>query len=252
MIASAAEGIRGISPVSVQFKTLTSKTSVDRQRLGALNIRPVVSPWTRLNIRKVNVLFRWGCFIILPLLAFFYRAIRAKSSVFPFWKAFLEADLIIDLSGDSLSSDYPDYSLATNALPLVITRILNKPYMLCAQSIGPFRKSFIQKILIALIRDAAVISTRERITDDILSALNIHGNVIPAQDLAFSMRPAGKERINEICGQEGIDPRLPWVGISVSDLISTYSSGELSPEQRRESYIGSMAAFSDWIIKAME
>ncbi|MBU2431769.1 MAG: Coenzyme F420 hydrogenase/dehydrogenase, beta subunit C-terminal domain, partial [Proteobacteria bacterium] len=169
-----------------------------------------------------------------------------------FWENFLSCDLVLDLSGDSISDDYPPYSLATIAMPLIITRILKKPYMLCAQSIGPFGNSFIHRILITLIRDAAVITTRERITDEILSKLHIHGNVIPAQDLAFCLEPTSKERIDEICKQEGIKQHLSWTGISISDLISAYAFGELPPDQRRMAYVDAMAAFADWIIETYD
>lgn len=247
MLASAVAGIRNVSPVPVEFLSFISKGSRDRERLKDLKIDLAVYPWTRLNIRKVNLIFRWCCFISLPLLAILYRALRTRSSRLLFLKAYLEADLIIDLSGDSLSSDYPEYALANSILPLAIARILNKPYMMCAQSLGPFRDTFIQRILIAILRDADLITTRERISDDILSALHIQGNVIPTQDLAFTIQPVGRERVNDICRTEGIDPALPWVGLSVSALISAYAFKELEPEHRKGAYIEAMGAFADWM-----
>ena len=249
MLAACVEGIRAITPVPVAFTSLTARTSDDFRRLRPLDLHLAIYPWTRLSIRKINVVYRWVCFFILPLIALCYRAMDARSSVFPFWKAFLEADLVVDLSGDSISADYPPYSLATIALPLIIARVLGKPYMLCAQSIGPFGEGLINKILIALIRDAALITTRERITDDILAGLHIHGNVVQTQDLAFSLKPAPAERIREICKLENIDPALNWTGVSISDLISVYAFRDLPTDRRRAAYVEAMAAFSDWIIE---
>ncbi|MFH2093451.1 MAG: Coenzyme F420 hydrogenase/dehydrogenase, beta subunit C-terminal domain [Pseudomonadota bacterium] len=252
MLASAVTGIRKISPIDIQFKSLTAKSSVDHQRLSELDMGLIIYPWTRLNIPKINLLFRWGCFFILPLIAFFYKLFNVKSSIFAFWNAFLESDVIVDLSGDSISADYPPYSLVSIAMPLIMARILNKPYMLCAQSIGPFGNSFIHRMLVTLIRDAAAITTRERITDDILTKLHIQGNVIPTQDLAFCMEAASKDRIDVICSQEDINQHLSWTGISVSDLISVYAFRELPSDQRRMAYIDAMAVFADWIIKTYD
>ena len=248
MVTTAMRMIREISTVPVQFVILTRKTSIDQERLKSSDVEIIIRPWTKITIPKVRFIWAWACFIIMPLKALIYRLLKKKSTKNSFWKHFLESDLILDLSGDGFGPDYGNFSLMTATIPLIIAKILNKPYMFCAQSIGPFSKTIIHKIAIELLKGAATITTRERITDQILSSVKIRSNVTSTQDLAFTLKPAPQTRILELCSIEKIDPALTWVGMSISGLIGKYAFRELPGKKSKEASLQAMAEFADYIV----
>ena len=248
MLYSAIAQISRISPEPVEFVVLTRKTSRDRQRVLIRGVKLIVQPWTLISIPKARFVWSLACFCAMPVLAGVFKIIGKKRFSSPFWSHCFTCDLVLDLSGDSLSADYNNFSLAMSALPLLLARIINRPYMICAQSIGPFTTGFVQRIIVLLLKDAGAITTRERITDRLLSELNISENVIPAQDLAFVLEPAPQERIKQIFEIEGIDPGLPWVGMSISGLISQYAFKNLDAKARKGAYLKVMADFADFIV----
>ena len=248
MVVSAIKLIVENSPIPLEFVILTRKNSLDYNRLNFPNVKLVTRPWTMVSIPKLRLIWSLMCIIIMPLNAFAYRLTKAKSSKSNFWDCFLSSDLILDLSGDSLSSDYSNFSLATLALPLLIARLLKKPYMICAESVGPFSNNVTHKLLIALLKEASVITTRERLTDKILNDLGIYRNIVPTQDLAFALKPASDIRVKEICEKEEINPELSWIAMSISGLISHYAFKNLPPDQRRTAYLIAMSELADYIV----
>lgn len=250
MIIAAIDSIRSISPVPVKFTLISNNPQIEKDRINRADINVISGPWTKVSIRRLCIIWQILCFILIPIQAALDRVLPCKKMIFPeFWQSIGTADLILDLGGDSYSTAYSNYSLMTLSIPIVTARILNKPYMFCAQSIGPLGKGFIHKLLIGLLRDASAITTRERITDRVLANLEISDNVTPLQDLAFLVKPSSPEEIDKICLAENIDTTMNLVGISISGLISKYAFKELPLDKRREEYLQAMALFSDDIIE---
>ena len=79
-------------------------------------------------------------------------------------RAFREADLVIDLSGDMLTEDYGLHLAYSHYLPLLTAIALDRPFVLCAQSIGPFR--FTRSIARFILRRASAITVREALSFD--------------------------------------------------------------------------------------
>lgn len=245
MVASAIANIREASPVPVKFIILNRKNAIDRQRLSFEEVEFVSRPWSLVSISGVRLLWLFLCATLLVIQGCLYRVMPNKIIFRDYWRAIDRADLILDLSGDSISSDYGWVANLTVVLPLLIARLIGKPFYLCAQSIGPFGKKWIDHLTIDLLKSAQLITVREGLTMEILSAFGIINNVRRTQDLTFVLPLSGTEECQCLADLEGIDLSREWVGVSVSSIIARYAFHDLTSAACEEAYIDAMATFCD-------
>ena len=251
MASAIMDEMSSTSPIPIEFYYLASKNSDEANRFPASNIHIVSTPWSAINIPKTRKIYRLLCLFFLTLQALIFRVtgIKHKFVFKNFWQVFLSADLIVDISGDSISKDYGSLSVALSLLPLVLSRLIGTPYFLCAQSVGPFGDSFIFNVTKAVLKDANLITTREQITFELLQQHNISRNVVASADLAFLLQPCTNGRLEEICQLENIDRSKRFAGFSVSSLIGKFAFRNLSGGQQYDEYISAMANLADYIIE---
>ncbi|PJZ75759.1 polysaccharide pyruvyl transferase family protein [Leptospira neocaledonica] len=160
-------------------------------------------------------------------LAFIYSLLpKATQSKFSFLilsdegKAILNADLVIDLSGDMLTEDYGPHVAYSHFIPILMSIFLRKKVFLCAQSIGPFGlTTFLAKYIFSKV---SRITVRESISYEYMKRFGLsESKLSKTADVAFLLEPAKLERTKEILKEEGLS--LPKdriiLGISVSDII---------------------------------
>lgn len=135
---------------------------------------------------------------------------------------YLKADLVVDLSGDMLTEDYGPHVAYSHYLPLLLAITLRRPYVACAQSIGPFN---LTKILAKFILNKATfITTREQISLDYLLDMGIRPELLKkTADMAFLLRPASSEEALALLEKEGFipDSQRPLMGMSLSRLVES-------------------------------
>jgi colanic acid/amylovoran biosynthesis protein len=172
--------------------------------------------------RRQLVRGTWGL-----LRAFIWRALageRTKADwlLGPEFQRVRDADLVVDLSGDMLTEDYGVHVAYSHYIPLLRARVLGRPYVVCAQSIGPFR--YTRWLARYLLNGAATVTTRDAISRDYLQRIGVSSRRVEwTADLAFLMTPAPAERADAILRTEGLvrDGR-PILGVSVSRLIESH------------------------------
>jgi coenzyme F420 hydrogenase subunit beta len=120
---------------------------------------------------------------------------------------------------------------------------------LCGQSVGAFEKGFVYRLLTLILKDAAAITCREKITSEFLMAQGVRRNLFETSDLAFLLKPCTDARLEEIRKLEGIDPNERWIGISISALIGSFSYGPGGASEKEKAYIRAMADLADYIIE---
>lgn len=133
--------------------------------------------------------------------------------------AMARADAVVDLSGDMLTEDYGALVGYSHFLPLLQAQALRRPVIICAQSIGPFRR--LAPLARHVLRRAALITVRETTSIKLLAGLGPSAIVpLHTADLAFLLVAAPANRVREIESVEGIPPRTrPRLGVSVSALL---------------------------------
>jgi colanic acid/amylovoran biosynthesis protein len=118
-------------------------------------------------------------------------------------RAVREADIVVDLSGDTLTEDYGVPCLVSHLMPIAYGLLLQRPVVLCAQTIGPFPRS---RVLLAFILNrVSLITPREQRSYAYLQQIGVHRPPLRLTgDVAFGLEPANDERVRDLCAAEGI------------------------------------------------
>jgi len=183
MVCAARNVISSLDPNSKFIMTSRSPLKdKDIIKKGEVDIEVVEEFWTR--YKKSDPRFWWG--IIFPLLVALFKV---KSRKYRILSAFMQADIVIDLSGDSICSDYSWWSVFYALYNLLIARLYRKKYVLLAQTIGPMDYITLRFFLIYILRHAALIIAREKYTYQFVSELVGEKYLFLGKDIAFFLKP---------------------------------------------------------------
>lgn len=134
-------------------------------------------------------------------------------------REFAGADLVVDLSGDMLTEDYGPHVAWSHFLPLLRAQRAGTPYMLCAQSIGPF--SLTRPIARQVIAHAAAVTVRDGISRDYLASLGLAEPLVTqTADMAFLLPAIDAGKASAHIREAGLDPAQPVVAVSLSRLVA--------------------------------
>lgn len=147
-------------------------------------------------------------------------------------EALADTDLVVDLSGDMLTEDYGVLVAVSHYLPLLQARALGVPYVICAQSVGPFR--WTRPLAHWLIRGASAVTVRESITAERLA--RVRPDLERTADMAMLLEP-DEGRLPP--GLASGDTGTPVLGVSLSSLVANTHEG--GPE-----------AFVDAVVRGLE
>ena len=151
-----------------------------------------------------------------------------------------DCDLLVDLSGDTLTEDYGLACMISHLMPISYALLLERPVVLCAQTIGPFKLT--RALATFTLNRVALITTREELSYAYLRAIGVdRPPLFVTSDVAFLMRPAETSRVDAILRAEGLfaDGR-PLIGIAVSRLL-----GHRFSPRDPDRFTRLMAAFVD-------
>lgn len=164
-------------------------------------------------------------------------------------REYAEADVVIDLSGDSFSDSKGGHSIR-NSLNILMGILLGKPIVFYSQSIGPFKSLTIALAKLCLNR-ADLIIVREDVTKKYLETIGVKRPPIHlTADTAFFLETAPPERVGSILLQEGISKdNEPLVGISTSGTIARVC--ELHSSGHDTKYVTLMAKAIDYSIEKL-
>ena len=135
-------------------------------------------------------------------------------------QAYRQADVLVDLSGDTLTEDYGIPCVVSHLMPILTALFLERPVVLCAQTIGPF--SITRPLAKAVLDRVTLIAAREEATFHYVRDMGIDKPSLHlTADVAFLLEPAEPARVDAILAAEGVcgngDP--PLVGIALSRLL---------------------------------
>lgn len=184
--------------------------STPREDLDAPAYAPI--PVVHCNRRSVIGMARtlsWAAAARLGLTRFGFveRALGTDES-----RATVAADLVIDLSGDMLTEDYGVLVGASHFQPLVMAWAARTPYVVLAQSIGPFSK--LRPLAKYLLDHAELVTARENVTHELLSSYGMTSPIVTA-DMAFLLEP-------DPTGLPAVPPKSAdlRLGLSLSGLVA--------------------------------
>ena len=128
--------------------------------------------------------------------------------------------------------------------------LLNKPVVICAESLGPFKNRWNLLVATFILNRAKLITVREELSLKYLQDIGVNKPPIHlTADVAFVLEPSSKLRINEILKNEGIEGSMPLIGVSVSKIISKYGFPELRRyEDKYDAYVKLMSKVIDYLM----
>jgi len=152
-------------------------------------------------------------------------------------KEYVDADIIVDLSGDSFSDSEGGISLI-NSLGVLIGTLLKTPVIFFSQSIGPFKKWTLPLAKFCL-NKADLIIVREEITKNYLKKIRVKSPVYFTTECAFVLAPAPTDHVKKILLQENIGMKKPLIGISTNAML----------DDEKNDYANLMAQIIDYIVE---
>lgn len=164
------------------------------------------------------------------LKAALYRITRIPFLLTPELRSYRDADFVVDLSGDGLTETFGWRCPVSHAVPMLLARILGRPFCLMGQTIGPFRRvgGWVRWIA----NRAVFVTARDQETMDYLARWKLKTLVEPVADLAFLLEPAPREEsIERLRSLGDYDPDRPLIGITPSNLhnVRTVEAGGSQP-----------------------
>ena len=162
-------------------------------------------------------------------------------------REYAQADMIIDLSGDSFSDSLGGRSIM-NSFTVLLGIFLGKPIVIYSQSIGPFKVMTMPLAKFCLNRVDLII-VREQITQSYLKTIGVDKpQIYLTAETAFLLKPAPHKMVKKILLKEGISKKKkPLIGISVSKLID----GTFKPTNLNNKYVTLMAQVVDYLIEKL-
>lgn len=154
-------------------------------------------------------------------------------------ETYAKADIIIDLSGDSLA-DTKITSLL-NCIGILPGILLRKPIVFFSQSIGPFRRLSYPIVKFCL-NKSSLITARGETTKRYLENMKISTPIFLVADCAFLLKSEPLQRIEEILQDEGINrDDNPFIGIVMNAMLDDKSGN----------YVILMAQISDYLVNKL-
>jgi colanic acid/amylovoran biosynthesis protein len=132
-----------------------------------------------------------------------------------------------------LTEDYGLHVAYSHYLPPLQALAARVPLAVCAQTVGPFRRTrFIAR---RIFEGADLVTLRETRSVENLRDLGIDPTRLEVTaDLSFALAPASASAVDAALTTEGLDPGAPWIGLSLSGLVESH--------RRRRGASGAVAA----------
>lgn len=140
-------------------------------------------------------------------------------------KCIVEANLIVNTGGDTLTSDYGNIGLLVHLANLYIVQLLGKPTIILGETIGPFNNFFVKLIALKILKKCEQIYLREPQSYNYLIDLGLKDKKLKKiYDPAFTIR-RDKNALSKIEKVEKIDMSGKGLKVAIfpSQIIHLYS-----------------------------
>lgn len=164
-------------------------------------------------------------------------------------KAYVKADLIVSVGGSYLIENYQP-GLWGRLFEYLIAKILGKPVVLSAHSIGPFPSFLPRRVVGWVLNQVDLITTRDNESLSVLRYLGVHRPIIRrVADTAFALGGRdGTISASSLLEREALPSKdRPWISVSVRRWFF-YGHGVCS---NHEAYVRQMARLCDRLVEAL-
>ncbi len=235
MLVSTIKSISKTIP-DTQFTVVSIFPELDRKNCNIENI----------NIIKENTDKLKALYYILS--AILWRVFHIDLNKHDLLNEYINSDIIIDLSGDGFSDDYGSMASISSCYDILLCKLLKKPFVIYAQSIGPFKTIFTRYLSRFCLNLVDLLIVRDEITEKYLKNMGVNNKIYFTADSAFLLEASPRSRIEEILLKEHIDMKeRPLIGISVSQHLYDLESKKVD-SKKDNNYLNLMSKVVDLVI----
>jgi len=161
-------------------------------------------------------------------------------------REYADADIIIHMGMDYVSDDAGIRVVLRHCRDIMLGILIKKSVVIWAESMGPFGK-LSKPVIRFVLNRVSLITVRDSLSRTFLSKAGVNKPPIyVTSDPAFLLASADKERVKEICSQEGIDTNAKVI-IGVNPSHSFMMPSITREKTNREKYIGIMSLFGSFL-----
>ena len=165
-------------------------------------------------------------------------------------REYIISDIVIDIGGDVFSDTYGIYSSVASCYRILLPKILGKPVVVYAQSIGPFKTRFTKWLSRFCLNRVDLLIVREEITKNYLQGIGVSNKIYLTADLAFLLGAAHHDEVQKALLNEGIRmDRRPIIGICASQLIHNIFEAHRSTQDSENPYISLNSKLVDYLVE---
>ena len=135
--------------------------------------------------------------------------------------AYLDNDLLIDLSGISFTDDRPLSGLVINCLWLLPAIATGIPWIKASQTMGPFTKPWVRVVSRFFLTRAVALVARGASSAQFVRELLPRCKVYELPDVAFVLRPAPGEDISDALESAHLEPSEQYCVVGPSFVVDT-------------------------------
>jgi len=229
---------------------------MDEKSVPELFIRPLV---LGSNIKRLKWLFKNIFWIMFNSLNLILKRIGVpyKYKLYTFSKerkkvieAYVNNDVVISIGAERINDNF------RAQVPFALygywmAKMLNKPVILYAQTIGPFRHKSTKMMVKYILNRCDLITVRDRRSLDELKELNIKkATIYPVADPAILQHAVSEKKAAELISEEGFETTKPNV-IGISVLKWNYENVQTKDKTKDDyynDYVLSLSKLSDFLI----
>jgi len=235
-----------------EFSFFSSFEEVDKKRYGEQGI--IVNPmfWkAKLWPGKVFDILYFVGLVLFAVIIKLFSCPKLNKNI----ERFRNADAIVSLCGEDLYSDHCSWQLILYELfPFVLAKVFNKPYVIFAQTLGPFNKKRSRFLLRYVIGMSSLVTIRESVSFDMVKNIlkEEKSQFVFTGDSAFFLRPIemkiAKQLVAVDLKRNIYDKKV--VGISISHLFTQSIFPTVSHlEDKYKYFVEAIVSISDFLSK---
>lgn len=165
-------------------------------------------------------------------------------------KEYRDVDWIVFCGGQYITSLGPGLIIAL--YEIIFSKLLGKPVMLWANSLGPFNPKYIRPFVKRVLNKVDLITTREATSKKILDDIGVTAPVFVTADAAFTLPHIPQKEAMMIVERETEIPKNElMVGVTVIPWNFPYEKDEAKKIKKFENYLDAMAGAVDYIIEKL-
>lgn len=158
--------------------------------------------------------------------------------------SYMDADIILFCGGQYITNLNPSTFIAF--YEVIISRMLNKSIMIWANSMGPFKPSYIHPISRWVLNKVNLITTREATSKAHLDRIGVSIPSFVTADAAFTLPAISHDEALSLISCE---MEIPINGLMVGITAIPWNfPGEKNPARKLEDYLDALAGTIDYII----